>query len=348
MITPRLAAVGVLVLVAAGCSPTSSPSPAPAAAGSAPVIAAATVAPAPTGDRTLVLVGKIITMSDPPVAEAILIEDGGVAAVGTRDVVLARAGDQVPVVELGENVAYPGFIDAHSHWIGDRDYYGIGTATEAIDAAATRGWTSISEQWVNRERLNELTGLAAADALPLRVDAYLALNYEKEFLGDWYAGREPGIVDDQLRVQGVKIHLDHGLGGAINWEPADLAEAIRRADDAGWQVSVHSARTEAMELVLDAFEAALGPRGQPAPPPHRARDPGERRAAGPHGRDGYRDDHPPRRRRRLGAGRRVPSRVRPRRTRSRAGLDCALEGLRRRGAARRLGDGRAVDLPGLP
>ena len=120
-----------------------------------------------------------------------LIEDGSVAAVGTRDEVLARAGDQVPVVDLGANVAYPGFVDAHAHWIGDRDYYGIGTAAEAIDAAVTRGWTSITEQWVNPERLDELTGLAASDALPLRVDAYLALNYEKDFLGDWYPRASP-------------------------------------------------------------------------------------------------------------------------------------------------------------
>ncbi len=57
-------------------------------------------------------------------------------------------------------------------------------------------WTSISEQWVNPERLAELEELAAADALPLRVDAYLALNEpnDGEHFGDWYADREPGAV----------------------------------------------------------------------------------------------------------------------------------------------------------
>ena len=59
-----------------------------------------------------------------------------------------------------------------------------------MDLAVTRGWTSISEQWVNQERLDELEALAADDALPLRVDAYLALNFDKEFFGDWYADRE--------------------------------------------------------------------------------------------------------------------------------------------------------------
>ncbi len=137
-----------------------------------------------------------------------------------------------------------------------------------MDAALTRGWTSISEQWVNPERLVELEGLAAADALPLRVDAYLALNFGDEFLGDWYDDHERGPVGDRLRVQGLKIHLDNGEGTVINWQPADVTEAIGRANAAGWQVSVHAVSTEAIELVLDAYEAALGPNG-PNPLHHR-------------------------------------------------------------------------------
>ena len=67
-------------------------------------------------------------MDEPPIAEALLIEAGLVTCVGTRDEVLALAGEEVPVVDIGSNVAYPGFIDAHAHWIGDRDYYGIDSA----------------------------------------------------------------------------------------------------------------------------------------------------------------------------------------------------------------------------
>jgi predicted amidohydrolase YtcJ len=207
-------------------------------------------------------------MDEPPIAEALLIEDGTVTAVGTRDDVLALADDQTPVIDIGQSVAYPGFIDAHVHWIGDRDYYGIETAGAAMDEALARGWTSISEQWVNPERLAELERLAADDALPLRVDAYLALNFGDDFLGDWYTDREPGPVDDHLRIRGLKVHLDDGWGAKVLWEPADLTAAIGRADEAGWQVSVHTVSTAAEELVLDAFEAALGPSG-PNPLHHR-------------------------------------------------------------------------------
>lgn len=216
----------------------------------------------------LVILGRIVTMDDPPIAEALLIESGLVTCVGTRDEVLALADDEVPVVDIGTNVAYPGFMDAHAHWIGDRDYYGIYSAEAAMDAALSRGWTSISEQWVNPERLDELTALAAEDGLPIRVDAYLALNFDDEFFGDWYADREPGDVGNRLRVRGLKIHLDDGAGEIINWEQDDLTSTIGRANDAGWQLSVHTVSTEAMDMVLDAYEAALGATG-PNPLHHR-------------------------------------------------------------------------------
>ncbi|HSG87477.1 MAG TPA: amidohydrolase family protein [Candidatus Limnocylindrales bacterium] len=265
----RQSAVAILLAFVAGCGQAGTdPST------SSPLSACDRKAAGATSSATnleagdLVLIGRIVTMDEPPIAEALFIEDGTVVAVGTRDDVLARACDDTPIIDLGEGVAYPGLVDAHAHWIGDRDYYGVDSAAEAMDLAATRGWTSISEQWVNPEKLEELTRLAADDALPLRVDAYLALNFEKKFLGDWYLEREPGSIDDHLRVRGVKIHLDHGLLGPINWERADLIDAIGRADEAGWQVSVHSTRAPAIDLVLDAFEAALGPTG-PNPLHHR-------------------------------------------------------------------------------
>lgn len=263
-----LSALLVMLVVATACGPSGLASPSatcPGARDSAPTTESDTIAPE-GGD--LVILGRIVTMDEPGAAEALLMEDGLVTCVGSRDEVLARAGAEVPVVDIGSGVAYPGFIDAHAHWIGDREIYGINTAEEAMDAALRRGWTTISEQWVNPERLDELARLAAQDALPLRVDAYLALNYGDEFFGDWYDTREPGLVEDRLVVQGVKIHLDSGNGDIINWEPADLAETVGRADAAGWQVSVHAVSTEAQDLVLDAFEAALGAAG-PNPLHHR-------------------------------------------------------------------------------
>ena len=263
------AAIGLALALLTGCTlvGTSSPTSPSCAGAGAP---APTAVPEPTGSEggDLVIVGRIMTMDEPEETEALLIEGGIVTCVGTRDEVLSAAAEDVPVVDIGQNVAYPGFIDAHAHWIGDRDYYGLDSAEEAMDAAISRGWTSISEQWVNPERLDELMGLAADDALPLRVDAYLALNFGEDFLGDGYTDHERGSVGDRLRVQGLKIHLDNGDGTFINWEPGDLTETIGRANEAGWQVSVHTVSTDAHEMVLDAYQAALGPTG-PNPLHHR-------------------------------------------------------------------------------
>ena len=263
-----LPAALTLLAVVVGCSTGSSSSPTSSANDSqAPGAGSST----PRGSESLVIVGRIVTMDEPPVAEALFIEDGTVAAVGTRDEVLAAAGDEVPVVDIGQHVAYPGFIDAHAHWIGDRSFYRLNSPAEAIDAALRRGWTSISEQWVNPPKLQELTDLAAQNALPLRVDAYLALNEPAPsgtHLGDWYIDRERGPVGDRLRVQGAKITLDNGWGTIFHWEPAELTQTIGRANEAGWQVSVHTVSTEAHAMVLDAFEAALGPTG-PNPLHHR-------------------------------------------------------------------------------
>ena len=268
MIATRARLFAVLVaLTMTGCSASTLLSPSPTASDPSAEPSPGASASAPeTG--SLVIVGRILTMDDPPVAEAILIEDGTVTAVGTRDEVLALAGDVAPVIDIGSSVAYPGFIDAHAHWIGDRDYYHIETPAAAMDAALERGWTSISEQWINPEKLDLLLGLAADDAMPIRVDAYLALNFDKEFLGDWYVSREPGPVDDRLRVRGLKIHLDDGGGNIVNWEQDDLTATIGRADEAGWQVSVHAMSTGAVDMLLDAYEAAIGQTG-PNPLHHR-------------------------------------------------------------------------------
>jgi predicted amidohydrolase YtcJ len=271
MIAMRAALLFVLIGTAAvgGCAQSSATSPSrPTADATAAPTASAIPAAARTG--SLVIVGHIVTMGDPPVAQALFIDDGSVAAIGARDEVLAVASDQVPVMDIGRNVAYPGFIDAHAHWIGDRNYYGIGSPAEAMDAAIRRGWTSISEQWDDADKLNELLGLAAVDGLPLRVDAYLALNgvHPGEHYGDWYTDRKPAPVGDRLRVQGLKIHLDNGSGAIMLWEAADLTATIDRANALGWQISVHTVSTEAEAMVLDAFEAAIGPTG-PNPLHHR-------------------------------------------------------------------------------
>ena len=260
----RLASALVVVAIA-GCGPAATASPASTTV-APPSAELATSSPADA--EAVVLVGRIVTMDEPPVAEALLIDDGTVVAVGTREDVLALPAIRRRSSSSGATSPTPASSTPTPT--------GSGTASTTTSKRRPRPWTRPSAAAGPRSPSSGSTPSASrssppsrkSDALPLRVDAYLALNYDREFLGDWYTSREPGPVDDHLRVEGLKIHLDDGWGHAINWDPAELTATIGRADEAGWQVSVHAMSSAAMELVLDAFEASLGPTG-PNPLHHR-------------------------------------------------------------------------------
>jgi predicted amidohydrolase YtcJ len=213
----------------------------------------------------LVLTGRVVTMTDAGAVEAVAIDGGLVVDAGDMDSVMSHAGPSTPVIDLGDNVAYPGFVDAHAHWIGDREHYGVDTPEEAIDLALSHGWTSIAELWVNRDRLDELIALDEDGRLAVRVDGYLALNHpgpSGERLGDWYLEHGGGLSpSDHLRVRGVKFTIDSYWGTQVLWEAGELAEAFTTAHEAGWQIAAHTVSTDPHQMVLDAFEAGLG--GEP-------------------------------------------------------------------------------------
>ena len=59
--------------------------------------------------------GNIITVDEnESIAEAILIEDGKIKAVGTNDEILAL-GDDAEKIDLNKKTVLPGFIDPHGH-----------------------------------------------------------------------------------------------------------------------------------------------------------------------------------------------------------------------------------------
>ena len=81
-VTPaRLVVALVAALLASGCATSTTGSPSPSASNAAPSATASSA----TGRGSIVIVGRIVTMDEPPIAEALFIEDGTVVAVGTRD-----------------------------------------------------------------------------------------------------------------------------------------------------------------------------------------------------------------------------------------------------------------------
>lgn len=65
--------------------------------------------------RKLFFGGKVLTVADPLYAEAVMVEDGRIAAVGT-EAELRAAYTDFEEIDLGGGTLLPGFIDCHSHF----------------------------------------------------------------------------------------------------------------------------------------------------------------------------------------------------------------------------------------
>lgn len=193
-------------------------------------------------------------------AGSVSIEDGKI--VGTAK----EAGSGI---DLEGATVMPGFIDSHSHWIGDRNFVGL-SAKQSIRRALSRGWTSISELFVSFERLGELCKLESNGNLRVKVGAFLPLNYQEQRFGNWYDDYEPGEeFGPHVWVQGLKFFADgapDGLGNQTDppspsvqgkkfWKLRGLRAAFRRANDAGWQITIHATGDGGLDLALDAYSA---------------------------------------------------------------------------------------------
>ena len=99
---------------------------------------------------------KIITMEpNEPIYEYVEIKNGLITSLREDTVQDYLANSDVRTIDLGGRTLLPGFIDSHSHWIGDKGNQG-NNPDESIALALSGGWTSISELFVNEDRLNEL------------------------------------------------------------------------------------------------------------------------------------------------------------------------------------------------
>ncbi|TFH07205.1 MAG: hypothetical protein E4H14_09015 [Candidatus Thorarchaeota archaeon] len=204
--------------------------------------------------------GDILTMEQSPAqVEALAIRGEYIVAAGDENDILAMAGSNTQVIDLEGRTLLPGFIDAHSHHIGDRNYVNQSTPEEVIESVLSSGWTSISELFVNQDRLDELITLDQQDDLRIRVNAYLPLNYGLDMFGDWYQAYQPGQeYSSKLRIAGVKIFMDNWYTNWVQFfSQTDLDSLVQQAHEDGFQIAFHSVTDNATDIVLNALESAL-------------------------------------------------------------------------------------------
>ncbi|MHA2209152.1 MAG: amidohydrolase [Candidatus Thorarchaeota archaeon] len=195
----------------------------------------------------------------PSQVEAVAIREGTILAIGEESEILAMAGSNTRFIDLDRGSLLPGFIDSHAHWIGDREWLNFSTPEEVIESVLSYGWTSISELFVNQERLDELIALDQEDRLHVRVNAYLPLNWQFERFGDWYQAYQPGQeFSGNLRIGGVKIYMDHWIHDWTHYfNQTELDTLVQEAHDAGFQIAIHSAVDNATDIVLNSLESIL-------------------------------------------------------------------------------------------
>jgi predicted amidohydrolase YtcJ len=268
-----LTLIGAVVACAVpGSTTLQQPTPVPPSAPSAAAGVSPTSQPvsASGGADIIFHNGVLLTMDGArPEATAIHIQGEKILAVGDEAAILAEAGPQTILVDLGGRTLMPGFVDAHSHMFEDDD------PQAAQDVLLQNGITTTADMYVDESRLAALQGVANSDGLRVRLSAYLTYNTAcGEPIGDWFKGlaptRTPG---EMLRIGGVKIFADGGScnvpavsfeypggygQGDLYFTVDQLTPIIRQFDQAGWQVAIHALGDRAIDVVLHAYINALG------------------------------------------------------------------------------------------
>jgi len=106
-------------------------------------------------DALALIGGRVRTLDGSgTVAEALLIEDRAVAAVGSSRDVLGRAGSGTPVVDLDGRTALPGLIDAHAHLelsaLAEREWVDVRAVAPAvtIERIAAAAAATAAGEWI--------------------------------------------------------------------------------------------------------------------------------------------------------------------------------------------------------
>jgi predicted amidohydrolase YtcJ len=150
----------------------------------------------------------------------------------------------------------------------------IGEASRRYLAA---GLTTICDPQVTSREMQAYRLARSAGELGVRT-VMLPLSHQlDEYLSIGLVGP---MGDDDLRIGGMKFYTDGAItggtavfsqpmgsrgqyAGTLYHEPAELADLLRRAAGAGWQLAIHTMGDRAMGIMLDGVEAAMaaGPDG---------------------------------------------------------------------------------------
>jgi predicted amidohydrolase YtcJ len=242
------------------------------AGGLAPGAGSRAAAPPPT---LILHHGRIVTMEARPArAQAIALRGRTIVALGSNASVLALRGPRTRLVSLRGRAVLPGFVDPHSHGLGEAVLAGrsLGEAQAEILAS---GVTARGELFVPPELLGALRSFAASGQLQVRTSLYLlATDNCGVPTGNWWEAQGPiSGRRRMLRIPGVKIFADGGSCGraAVSWEypngeggmgdllleQAELDALVARAQERGFQTAIHALGDRGLDAALTAIDHVL-------------------------------------------------------------------------------------------
>ena len=106
-------------------------------------------------NESCVLVGKIYTMDDSrPEVGGVTIRDGRIIYVGEASEAQRQGGPRAEVIDLGNRVAFPGFVESHSHpillgrYLEEVDCRYCSSLEEIVTALRERASSTSPGQWV--------------------------------------------------------------------------------------------------------------------------------------------------------------------------------------------------------
>ncbi|QRN96304.1 amidohydrolase [Archangium violaceum] len=161
---------------------------------------------APSSSTTTVYVARRVRTLDAerPIAEALSVRAGKVLAVGTKAEVLASAGGDARVVDLGDATVVPGLTDAHGHLSG------LGRSLAGVRLEGT----------TSREEI--LSRVAAAPTTAWLGDWLIGQGWDQN---DWPEKSFPGRAELDAKLPKTPVALERIDGHAL-WVNG---EALRRA-----------------------------------------------------------------------------------------------------------------------
>src|SRR5688572_14510516 len=171
-------------------------------------------------------------------AEAILVENGRIAAIGSASGVAARGADVV--VDCQGTTVFPGLIDSHCHVVLG-DYTPRQKTVDFLDSYVHGGITSVVSAGEGVHAPGRPHDAAASKALAIaaaKCFEHFHPNGMKVNAGSVVL--EPGLDDDdfaEMARHGVR-HAKYGFGGYAH--PRDGEPEVRRAQKHGLCVMSHS------------------------------------------------------------------------------------------------------------